>query len=95
MFQETRKLLNERRSKLSHKETNEIRIKLYKKEVVYNSLKKKEQNDSLKNSEKKVLKRIDKYLKNFKNDLNKLQKYQYNITHGLDYLLNEFNEEDY
>ena len=41
MFQETRKLLNERRSKLSHKETNEIRIKLYKKEVVYNSLKKK------------------------------------------------------
>ena len=95
MFQETRKLLNERRSKLSRKETNEIRIKLYKKEVVYNSLKKKEQNDSLKNSEKKVLKRIDKYLKNFKNDLNKLQKYQYNITHGLDYLLNEFNEEDY
>ena len=41
MFQETRKILNERRSKLSHKETNEIRIKLYKKEVVYNSLKKK------------------------------------------------------
>ena len=54
MFQETRKLLNERKSKLSHKETNEIRIKLYKKEVVYNSLKKKEQNDSLTKSEKKV-----------------------------------------
>ena len=54
MFQETRKLLNERRSKLSHKETNEIRIKLYQKEVVYNSLKKKEQNDSLTKSEKKV-----------------------------------------
>ena len=41
MLQETRKLLNERRSKLSRKETNEIRIKLHKKEVVYNSLKKK------------------------------------------------------
>ena len=27
--------------------------------------------------------------------MNKLQKYQYNITHGLDYLLNELNEEDY
>ena len=27
--------------------------------------------------------------------MNKLQKYQYNITHGLDCLLNELNEEDY
>ena len=46
-------------------------------------------------SEKKVLKKIDKYLKNFKNDLDKLQKYQYNITHGLDFLLNEFNKDYY
>ena len=27
--------------------------------------------------------------------MDKLQKYQYNITHGLDYLLNELKEEDY
>ena len=40
-----------------------------------------------------MLKRINKYLKNFKNDLDKLQKYQYNITHGIDYLFNE--EDDY
>ena len=86
-------LLNERRSNPSLKETNEIRKKLYKKEVVYNSLKKKEQNDSLTNSEKKVLKRIDKYLKNFKNYLEKLQKYQHNILYGLDHLFNE--EDDY
>ena len=66
----------------------------YKKELVYNFLKEKKQNDSLTNSEKKVLKKIGKYLKNFKNDLDKLEKYQYNITHGLDYLLNELNEED-
>ena len=39
-----------------------------------------------------MLKRINRYLKNFKNDLDKLQKYQYNITHGIDYLFNE--EED-
>ena len=84
-------LLNERRSNPSLKETNEIRKKLYKKEVVYNSLKKKQQNDSLTNSEKKVLKRIDKYLQNFKNYLEKLQKYQHNIIYGLD---NSFNEED-
>ena len=51
-------------------------------EVIYNYLKKKGQNDSLKNIEKKVLKRIDKYLKNFKNDLDKLQKCQHNIIYG-------------
>ena len=40
-------LLNERRSNLFRKETNEIRKKLYKKEVVHNFLKEKEQCDSL------------------------------------------------
>ena len=58
-------------------------------------LKEKEQNGRLTNSEKKVLKKIDKYLKNFKNDLEKLQKYQHNITYGLDYLFNELDEVDY
>ena len=94
-FQEARKLLNERRSNLLLKETNEIRKKLHKKEAVYNFLKEKEQNGSLTNEEKKVLKKIDKYLKNFKNDLEKLQKYQHNITYGLDYLFNELDEVDY
>ena len=94
-FQEARKLLNERRSTLLLKETNEIRKKLHKKEAVYNFLKEKDQNGSLTNEEKKVLKNIDKYLKNFKNDLEKLQKYQHNITYGLDYLFNELDEVDY
>ena len=94
-FQEARKLLNERRSNLSHKETNEIRKKLYEKEAIYNFLKEEEQNDSLTNEEKEVLTRINRYLKNFKNDLGKLQKYQYNITYGLDKLFNRFNEDDY
>ena len=94
-FQEARKLLNERRSNLSHKETNEIRKKLYEKEAIYNFLKEKEQNGSLTNEEKKVLKKINTYLKNFKNDLDKLQKYQYNITYGLDKLFNRLNEDDY
>ena len=39
-----------------------------------------------------MLKNIGKYLKKLNNDLKKLQKYQDNITYGLDYL---FNEEDY
>ena len=90
-----RTLLNERRSNLLRKETNEIRKKLHKKEVVYNVLKEKEQKDSLTNREKRVLKNIDRYLKNFKNDLEKSQKFQYSITYGLDKLLNRLNEEDY
>ena len=42
-----------------------------------------------------MLKNIGGYLKKFKKYLEKLQKYQYNITYGLDHLFNEFNEEDY
>ena len=41
----------------------------------------------------KALKKIDRFLKNFKKDLEKLQKYQFNITLGLDHLFNE--EDDY
>ena len=39
-----------------------------------------------------MLKNIGKYLKKLNNDLKKLNKYQDNITYGLDYL---FNEKDY
>ena len=42
-----------------------------------------------------MLKRINRYLKNFKHDLEYLQKYQYNTTQGLDYLFNEPSEDDY
>ena len=42
-----------------------------------------------------MLKSIGKYLKKLNNDLKKLQKYQDNITYGLDYLFNEVNEENY
>ena len=42
-----------------------------------------------------MLKNIDRYLKNFKEDLEELQKYQNNIIYGLNYLFNEFDEVDY
>ena len=42
-----------------------------------------------------MLKNIDICLKNFKKDLEKLQKYRYSITYGLDYLFNELDEVDY
>ena len=65
-FKDARDLLNDRRSNLLLKETNDIRKKLHKKEAVYNFLKEKEQNGSLTNEEKKVLKKIGKYLKKLK-----------------------------
>ena len=89
-FKEARKLLNECRSNLLRKETNEIRKKPYKKEAVYNFLKEKEQEGSLTIRQKRVLKNNDRYLKNFTKDLEKLQKYS--ITYGLDYLFNELDE---
>ena len=42
-----------------------------------------------------MLKNIGRYLKKLNKDFKKLQKYQYNIKYGLDYLFNEVNEEDY
>ena len=72
-FKEARELLNERRSNLLHKETNEIGKK-YKKEAVYNFLKEKEQEGSLTDSEKRVLKNIDRYLKNIKKRFRKITK---------------------
>ena len=94
-IKDARKLFNERRSNLLRKEINEIRKKLHKKEAVYNFLQEKKQKGSLTNKQKKMLKNIERYLKNFKRDLKKLCKYEYNSTYGLDYLFNELNEEDY
>ena len=91
-MKEVRELFNELRTNLSRKETKRIRKKLYKKEAVYNFLKEK---DSLTNTQTRVLKNINRYIKKFKKDLEKLQKYQDNITYGLNYLFNELNEEDY
>ena len=73
----------------------QMKLENHKKEAVYNLLKDKEQKDCLTNREKTLLKNIDRYHKNFKKDLDKLQKYQYNIIYGLDYLFNELNEKEY
>ena len=91
-IKEVRKLFNELRSNLSSEETKKTRKELYKKETVYDFLKEK---DGLTYKENIVLKNIGKYLKKLNNDLKKLQKYQDDITYGLDYLFNELNEEDY
>ena len=94
-IKEAREVLNELKSNLSREETKKIRKELHKKETVFNFLKRKEQEGSLTNKQKNMLKNIDRYLKKFKKDLEKLQKYQYNITYDLNYLFNTLNKEDY
>ena len=73
-IKEVREIFNEIRSNFSHKEIMEIREKLHKKENIYNFFKEKEQEDSLPNKEKNMLKNISRYLKKFKKDLEKLKK---------------------
>ena len=74
-IKEARKLFNEIRSNLSREETNRIGKKLYKKEVVYNFLKEKEQEGSLTNKQKNVLKNIGRYPKNIVKHLKNFKKY--------------------
>ena len=61
-IKDIRKLFNELRSNLSREETNRIRKKLDKKEYIYNFLKKKEQEGSLTNIQRRVLRNIERYL---------------------------------
>ena len=63
-IKKVRELFNQLRSNLSREETKKIREKLHKKEVVYNFLKDKtiEQEGSLTNKQKSMLKDIDKNL---------------------------------
>ena len=92
VIKEVRELFNQVRSNPSREETKRIRKGLYDTEAVYTFLKEK---DGLTDEEKIVLKNIGKYLKKLNIYLKKLNKYQDNTTYGLDYLFNEFNEEDY
>ena len=78
-----------------YSDINRIRKKLYKKEVIHAFLKDKERNDNLTDTEKKPLKKTDKYLNNFESELDRLQKNQYSITYGLDKIDNEQDNLDY
>ena len=42
-----------------------------------------------------MLKNIENYFTELKKDLNKIKRYQYNITHDIRNLLNEISKEDY
>ena len=94
-IKEVRKPFNELISNLSNNETKRIRRKLYKKEAASRFFKEKEQDGTLTNRQKNVVKNIARYVKNintylksFGKHLNKSQKHQY----GLDYLFDDHNE---
>ena len=83
-IKEVRELFNGIRNSLSREETKRIRKQLYKKEAVYNFSKEKQQEGSLTNKQKNVLKKMGRYLKKLNNYLKKLNKYHDNVMYGLD-----------
>ena len=81
-----RKLFNNNRDSLSRDESNGIRTKLYKKQLIYDFLgNKPNPNDD----ERRVFKRIPKYLKKLCTDLSKRDNYQKNYLYGIDRLFDE------
>ena len=92
-IKEVRKLFNEVRSNLSREETKRIREN-YEKEAVYNFLKEKEQEGSLTNRQKNVLRNVQRYLQNISTHLKNLKEHFKKYQYGIDYLFNEHNEED-
>ena len=81
-----RKLFNNNRDSLSRDEINRIRTNLYKKQLIYDFLRTK---PNLNDDERRVFKRIPKYLKKLGTDLSKRDKYQENYLYGIDRLFNE------
>ena len=87
-IQSIKELFNNISDTLSRDEINKIRRNIYKKEYVYNILRKK---DKLKSKESKILNNIIAYLNKLHDDLLKQNKYQENM-YALDLL---FNDDDY
>ena len=89
---ETKKLFNELRNNFSKEEIKKIRRKFHFKESIDEYLKELEQKDSLTKQEKQEKKRYTKklqnteeFLKRLKEDLNRLERHQYNDNEDLDY----------
>ena len=70
-----KKLFKNKRDSLSRREINEIQTNLYKKQLIYDFLKTK---PDLNDNERRVFKRIPRYLKKLYTDLSKRDKYQEN-----------------
>ena len=81
-----RKLLKNNHDTLSRHEIDEIQYNLYKKERIYDFLKNKY---NLNDNERRVFKRIPRYLKKLGTNLSKRGDYQKNYLYGIDRLFDE------
>ena len=81
-----KKIVKNNRSSLSHDEINRIPTKLYKKQIIYDFLRTK---PTLNDDERRVFKRILRYLKKLHTDLSKRDNYQKNYLYGIDRLFDE------
>ena len=81
-----KKLFKNNRDALSRREIDEIRTNLYKKQLIYDFLSTK---SNLNDDERRVFKRIPKYLKKLHTDLLKQGNYQKNCLYGIDRLFDE------
>ena len=91
-IKETKKIFNELRNNFSKEEIKKIRRKFYFTESIDEYLKELEQKDSLTKQEKqekkrytKKLQKAEEFFKKLKEDLNRLEKHQYNDNEDLDY----------
>ena len=109
-IEETKKIFNELRNNFFKKERHNIRLKFYVIETIGKYLQALEEKGSLTKQEKKdkkrytkILQKAEEYLKELKEDLNKLKRQRYNIIDGIEYkrlkeiknLFNRINEEEY
>ena len=76
-----RKIFNNNHDCLSRNEIKRIRTNLYKKQLIYDFLKTK---PNLNDDERRVFKRIPRYLKKLHNDLSKQGNYQKNYLYRID-----------
>ena len=90
-IKEVRRLLNDVRDSLLNNETKRIRRKLYKKEAASHFLKERENDDTVKDRQKNVLKNITRYIKNTSTHLKNLKKHKkkQNNQYRLDHLFNK------
>ena len=91
-IEETKKIFNELRNNLSKLEIKKIRRKFRFRECIDKYLKELEKKDGLTEEEKRdkkrytrKLKKVEKFFKNLKEDLNRLEKDQSNDNDDLDY----------
>ena len=76
------KFFNNNRDLLSRDEINKIRVNLYKKQLMKTK-------PNLNADERRVFKRLPRYLKKFHTDLSKRGNYQQNYFYGIDRLIDE------